>query len=151
MAVTPYPFAKFQLSMATQLVNLDTDDFRMMLLDSCTIGSLQSDAQFVADVLAHATQTAGTGYTAGGLLVSAPALSLSGLVLELDTATDLAWPGSTFSPGPAFALLYDATPGTDAANPVIALYDLDGPKPVTDATFTLTINPAGLATFTAAA
>lgn len=149
MTAVPNPYSKFLLSMATQLVDLTNDDIAIMLLDSYTVGTTQDDAQFVADVRAVATETVGAGYTAGGLSLASPTFTQSGPVFTLTSATDPVWSAAVFSPGPAYAVIYDRTPGTDATNPVITFIDLDGPNPCTGGDFLLALNPSGVATLTA--
>lgn len=147
MAVTGHLFTKLGLSLATGLVDLTGDDLRMMLLDTYVVGTTRDDAQFLADVLAVATETVGDGYTAGGKQIAAQTFAETGHIYALDTGTDLAWTGAAFDPGPAFAVLYDRTPATDATRPLIGYVDLDGPQP-TNGTFTLTINASGLLAMT---
>ena len=149
MAVTGHLYTRFSLSLATGLVDLTGDALKLMLLDTYTVGTTQDDAQFLADVLAVATETVGTGYTAGGKLIAAQTFTETGHVYALDSATDPAWTGATFSPGPAYAVLYDSTPSTDATRPVIGYFDLDGPNPISGGTFKLAINASGLLTMTA--
>lgn len=147
MTVTPHVYSKLSLSLATKLVDLTADDIRIMLLSAYTTGTSQNDAQFVADVLADATETSGPGYTAGGLSVAAPTFTGSGLVWALDSTTDPLWGAATFDA--SYALVYDATPGSDATNPVIEYFDFGGNMPATGGNYTLTINASGLLTATA--
>jgi hypothetical protein len=146
MSVTPHSYSKAGLSLATKLVDLTSDTIKVMLLSAYTIGTTLNDAQFVADVLAApATQCSGPGYTAGGLALATPTFTQSGAVWAL-TGDDLTWHGDN-SWSAAFALVYDSTPGTDATNPVLQLFDLGGSASVGDP-FTLGINVAGLFTLT---
>lgn len=138
----------FGRSLARGLVDLTSDAIHLMLLDDYTVGTTRDDAQFLSDVLAVATETVGTGYTAGGKLIVSPTLAESGHIEVFDTATDVSWASATFDPGPAWAVLYDKTPATNAARPVICYYDLDGAKPISGGTFKLTINVSGLLTLT---
>ena len=66
MTTTAHAYTKTAYGMGQKLVNLSTDTFKVMLLSAYTVGATQDSAQFVADVLAVATEASGTGYTAGG-------------------------------------------------------------------------------------
>lgn len=47
-------------------------------------------------------------------------------------------------------MFYDATPGTNATNPVLCYWDLGGTQTSSNGTFTLTQNAAGILTVTGA-
>lgn len=147
MTVTAHTYTKLSLTLANGLVDLTGDSLKMMLLDSYTVGSTQDTAQFVADVLAVATEASGTGYTAGGKSLASITFAEAGHVYTLDSA-DITWAASTITA--SFALLYDATPGSDITSPVIGYYDLGGDVSSAGGAFTLTINAAGLLTMTGA-
>jgi hypothetical protein len=142
----PVTYAKLIDSLAAGLVNFHTDAFRAMLLDSYTEGSTATDAQFLADVLAHASEAAGTGYTAGGKLLTGVAWTQDGAGWAL-TADDVVWPTSSVSA--AFAVFFDATPTDPADQPVLGYWDLGGTLASTGTDFTLAINDSGLLTFVA--
>jgi hypothetical protein len=142
----PAGYSKFIDSLASGLVNLHSDSFKAMLLDSYTIGTTQDDAQFVADVLAApAVETSGTGYTAGGKALTTVTWTQVGGVWTFD-CDDVLWTTATISP--AYAVFYDSTPGTDATNPVIGYWDFGGTVPSSGVDFSLTVNDSGLFTFT---
>jgi hypothetical protein len=63
-------------------------------------------------------------------------------------AADTAWTSSTITA--RYAVIYDATPGTDATRPLIAYVDFGADVSTTAGTFTLTYDSAGLVTVTAA-
>jgi hypothetical protein len=66
MAVTQFVYGKLQLSLFQGLINFSSDTIKAMLLSAYTVGSTLDTAQFLSDVLAAATETTGSGYTAGG-------------------------------------------------------------------------------------
>lgn len=146
MAVTGHTYTKLALSLATKKVDLTADTIKVMLLSAYTVGSTQDTAQYVADVLAVATEATGTGYTAGGTTISSPTFTETGHVYTLTSATNPSWASSTITA--AYALIYDATPGSNATNPVIGYIDFGGNQSTSSGTFTLTINAAGLLTLT---
>jgi hypothetical protein len=149
MAVTSKVYTKNAHSLATRLANLSTDSLKVMLLSAYTAGSTQNTAQFVSDVLAApATEATGTGYSAGGATLTGVTLTDSGLVTTL-TSGSPSWNAAGGSLAAAFALFYDAQPGSNATNPVLCYWDLGGTQTATNATFTLTIAGSGLMTWTA--
>lgn len=118
-----------------------------MLLSAYTVGTTQDTAQYVADVLAVATEASGTGYTAGGATLTGGSWSASGHVYTY-TGTIPAWNATGGSLAAAYALFFDSTPGSNATNPVLAYWDLGGTQTATNGTFTLTANASGIVTFT---
>lgn len=58
-------------------------------------------------------------------------------------AADPSWgPGATFS-GARYAVMYDATPSTNATRPLIAVVDFGAAQSVTNGTFTIVFAPTG--------
>jgi hypothetical protein len=136
-------FTKLADSLSKGLVNFEDDLFGCLLLADLTLGTLQDDAQFVADVLAAGTEATGTAYTPGGLTLNGTTWTQDGSTFVFD-ADDPLWAASTIDA--AFALWFDKTPGTDATNPVIGLWDFGGTKSSTATDFSLIINASGLVT-----
>jgi hypothetical protein len=149
MASIPIPkmYWKFPTSLANKKVDLDSDNIMVMLLSSYTVGSTQETAQYVADVLAVATETVGSGYAPGGKSVGAISLTVSGGVTSF-ACSDVVWANSTLSA--AYALFYDATPGSNAVNPVIGFWDFQGTVSTTNGPYSLSMGGTGLITMTAA-
>lgn len=146
MTITAHSYTKLADSLAAKKINLASDTLKVMLLSAYTVGSTQDTAQFVADVLAApATETSGTGYTAGGATLASVSVSDSAHVFTF-TAANPSWTASTFTA--SYAVFYDSTPGTNATNPVICYWDFGGAIPVTSGTYTLTINGSGIITIT---
>lgn len=145
MAVLPVGYTKFIDSLASGLVNLHTDTLAAMLLADYTVGTTPDDAQFVADVLAAATETSGDGYTAGGQELSTVAWTQIGSAWFL-TCDDLTWDPSTIAA--AYIVFYDKSPGTDETNPVISFFDFGGTRTSDASPFTVEMNASGLFSFT---
>jgi hypothetical protein len=126
-------------------IDWDTDTIKVMLCTSSYTPD-QDTHRYKSSVTNEVT---GTGYTAGGAtLASASAAYTTGTnVLMLDAA-DTAWTSSTITA--RYAVIYDATPGTDATRPLIAYVDFGADVSTTAGTFTLTYDSAGLVTVTAA-
>lgn len=147
IAVTAHTYTKLALSLATKKIDVSADTFKVMLLSAYTVGSTQDTAQFLADVLAAATEASGTGYTAGGQALTTVTFNESGHIYTLD-ADDPAWATSTITA--AYAVVYDSTPGTNATRPVLCYVDFGGNVSSSGGTFTLALNASGLVTVTGA-
>ena len=147
MAVTAHTYTKLADSLATKKITLPGDTIKCMLLSAYTVGSTQDTAQFVSDVLAVGTEASGTGYTAGGATLTSVTWTASGHVFTL-TGTIPAWNAAGGSLAAAYAIFFDATPGTNATNPLLCYWDLGGTQTATNGTFTLTANASGILTAT---
>ncbi len=86
-------------------------------------------------------EVSGTGYTAGGKIVTGvnAILTLRKTYLEADNVT---WPESTMTA--RYAVLYDYTGATDASRPLIAYIDFGQDKSSENGTFQLTWNAGGI-------
>lgn len=146
MAVTSHVYGKFIGSLAAKDVNLSSDSIKCMLLSAYT--PAQGTHQFLADVIAAGTEASGTGYTAGGVALTSVTWTLSGETYTLN-GTIPAWSTTGGSLAAAFAVFYDATPGTNATDPVICYWDLGGTQTSSNGSFTLTPNASGIVTATA--
>lgn len=143
MAVTAFPFTKLLDSLASEEVNLNTDTIKVMLLSSYTLA--QDSHKYVADVLAAGTEASGTGYTTGGATLTGVSWSQAGDTFTLDGVIP-AWDATGGALSASFAVFYDATPGSDATNPVIACWDFNGTETATNGNFELIPDAAGIAT-----
>ena len=155
MALNAFFQPKFLLNhLGKKTVNMSTDTFNVGLIASGTLAARATSEgyEFVSDLLANGgsalteVSTSGTNYTRQAL--TSPAWTLSGLTAEF-TAANPSFPSATFTT--LYAWIHDetASSGTDATRPLLALFDLGGPQSVSASTFTLTVNAAGLLTFTA--
>ena len=147
MAVTSFAYLKAGDSLAQKKIDIDTDTIKCMLMASYTPG--QTTHQYVSDVKAAGTEATGTGYTAGGVTLTGVTWAISGSSWQFK-ATIPAWNATGGSLAAAYAVFYDSTPGTDATNPVLCYWNLNGGATVTasNASFTLTQNANGIFTIT---
>lgn len=94
-------------------------------------------------------EVTGTGYTAGGATLTTATATYTGatnkLMLDADDAT---WTSSTITA--RTAVVYDATPGTAATNPLICYQQSDADISTTAGTFSIVWNAAGICEFTIA-
>ncbi len=115
--------------------DLDDDDLQITLHGSNFLNDSAHD--YIDDVAA--TQTSGTGYTAGGSSLENITWTPSGGVNELD-ADDPSWTTATFTAD--FAVI-SARSGVNSGGLIVAL-DVGGTQSVNNGTFTVQFAGAGL-------
>lgn len=92
-------------------------------------------------------EVTGTGYTAGGATISPVTMSYNSSTHTMSfTAPTASWATSTITA--RYAVLYDATPSTDATRPLIGYVDFGGNISSTTATFSVTWDPSGIGSVT---
>ena len=145
MAVTAKMYGKFLLSLANKEVDLDSDTLKVMLCTS-TYTPDQDTHQYKSSVT---NEVSGTGYTATGQALTSVTVAYNAgtNTMTLDSA-DPSWTTSTITA--RYAVFYDSTPATDATRPLISYVDFGADVISTSGTFTITLDPAGIATITAA-
>lgn len=127
---TSTPYGGFLESLANKQIDLDSDTLKVMLLGS---GYTYSDShRYVADL--GSNEVAGQGYTAGGATLSGVTVSYSGGTLTL-SAQNVSWTDSSITAD--YAIVYDATPGSAATNPLICCVNMDGAESDTNGTFAI--------------
>lgn len=142
MATTKF-YGKAMLSAFNKEVDLDSDTIKVMLCTSAYTPD-QDAHQYKNSVTNEVT---GTGYTAGGATLTSPAVTYTGAtnVFAFDAA-DASWATSTITA--RYAVIYDATPATDATRPLLAYVDFGSDVSTTGGTFSITWDAAGLFTVT---
>jgi hypothetical protein len=143
MAVTAKLYAKSYLSAFAGTINWGSDSIKVMLCTS-TYTPNQSTHQFKSDITNEVT---GTGYTATGVALASKTATTSSLVATFDAA-DTSWPTSTITA--RYAVIYDATPASDATRPLIAYIDFGADVVSSGGTFQITFDSLGIMTQTAA-
>jgi hypothetical protein len=136
VSITTHTYSKLGLSLATKKLDLSSDTIKAMLLSAYTVGSTIDSAQYLADVLAVATEASGGGYTAGGITLPSRTFTASSHDYVLSSAA-ITFGTGTSAVGVVF---YDSTPGSNATDPVIAYWDFGGTTSVT----TLTPDATGI-------
>lgn len=145
MAVTAKVYGLAQTSLVNKLIDWDTDTIKVMLCTS-TYTPNQDTHQFKSDVTNEVT---GTGYTAtGNTLTSCTTTYTSASNLLTLDAADTSWTTSTITA--RYAVIYDASPATDATRPLIAYVDFGADVISSGGTFSITWDAAGIVTLTAA-
>ena len=99
------------------------------------------------DVVAN--EVSGTGYTAGGntLANKTNAYNSGTNVIVLD-ADDTTWSSSTITA--RYAVIYDATPATNATRPLIGYVDFGSDQSSSNGNFTITWDATGIVRITVA-
>ena len=121
--------------------NIDylSDSMKVMLCTSSYTPNQDSHV-FKSDVTNEVT---GTGYTAGGVALTTKTLTYTGgtNTIAFD-ADDVTWASSTITA--RYAVIYDATPGTDATRPLLAYVDFGADQSSSGSTFTIQWDAAGI-------
>ena len=153
MAVTAHAFPSLSLNGLQKTLNASTDSLQVLLIASGTYtwNSTSQAHAHVSDFLAGSgtgalteVSTSGTGYTRKTLL--SVSLTDSATVTTL-TCANPTWSAATFST--VYACFFDnSVGGTDSTNQLLAYWDFGSAQSVTSTTFTISINAAGLVTWT---
>jgi hypothetical protein len=127
-------------------IDFDTDTIKVMLLTSSYTPN-QDTHDYLDDVVAN--EVSGTGYTAGGA-------TLANKTVTYDSATntcildadDTTWSSSTITA--RYAVIYDASPATNATRPLIGYVDFTSDQSSNAGSFTLTWDATGIVRITSA-
>ena len=142
MAVTAYWYAGAFIQAFDKEIDFLADSMKVMLTTS-TYTPNQDTHDYKDDVTNEVT---GTGYTAGGEALTTPTNTNTLNVVTFDAA-DTAWASSTITA--RLAVLYDATPASDATRPLMLWVDFGQNESSSSGTFTIQWNASGIATITA--
>ncbi len=127
-------------------IDLDSDTIKLMLLTSSYTPN-QDTHDYLDDVVAN--EVTGTGYTAGGATLANKSVTYdSANNVFIFDADDVTWASSTITA--RYAVLYDATPGTNATRPLIGYVDFSSDQSSTSGNFTVTWDATGIVRITVA-
>jgi hypothetical protein len=145
MAASAKMYGPAMTSAFNKEIDWDSDTIKVMLCTSSYTPN-QDTHRYKSDVTNEVT---GTGYTAGGatLTTIAPSYASGTNTLTLD-ANDVSWPNSTIVA--RYAVVYDATPSTDATRPLIGYVDFGQDISTTAGTFSIVWDAAGVISAVAA-
>ena len=130
-------YASFKEGLGKGHFNLAADTVRCALLTSAYVPS--AGHAVLADVAA--SETAGTGYAAGGQALSGAAWTLAGSSAAL-TAADPSWTEASITA--RYALIYVAKTVAGRTNPLVCLLDFGADRGVTGGTFSVRFDATGV-------
>ncbi|MEV0357088.1 hypothetical protein AB0H71_13605 [Nocardia sp. NPDC050697] len=145
MAVTANLYGLALQSAFNKEIDWDSDTIKVMLCTSSYTPN-QDTHRYKSDVTNEVT---GTGYTAGGATLTSPTFAYtSGTNTVTLDAADTSWANSTITA--RYAVIYDATPGSDATRPLIAFVDFGANVSTTAGTFSIVWDATGIVNLSAA-
>jgi len=126
-------------------IDFDTDTIKVALVTSSYTPN-QDTHDYFDDVSSN--EVSGTGYTAGGnTLANKSVTYTSGTNVTKFDADDTSWTSSTITA--RYAVIYDASPGSNATRPLIAYVDFGSDQSSSNGTFSIVWDAAGIFTTTA--
>lgn len=143
MAVSAKWYGLAMSSAFTKKIDLSADTIKVMLCTSSYTPD-QDTHQYKSSITNEVT---GTGYTAGGFTVTGTTPSYTGGTnTTMIDGIDASWTSSTITA--RYAVVYDATPGTDATRPLLCYVDFGADVSTTAGTLTLTWDTLGICSIT---
>ena len=139
-------YGNFVVKSFNKEIDWDSDTIKVALLTNAYTPN-QDGHDYFDDVVAN--QVTGTGYTSGGntLANKTNVYNSSTNVIVLD-ADDTTWASSTITA--RYAVIYDATPATDATRPLIGYVDFGSDQSSSNGNFTITWDSTGIVRVTVA-
>jgi len=139
-------YGQFLSQALNKEIDWDTDTIKVALLSNAYTPD-QDAHNYLDDVVAN--EVSGTGYTAGGntLANKTNSYNSSTNVITLD-ADDTTWSSSTITA--RYAVIYDATPATNATKPLIGYVDFGSDQSSSNGNFTITWDATGIVRITVA-
>lgn len=127
-------------------IDWDTDTIKVALLTNAYTPD-QDAHNYFDDVVAN--EVTGTGYTQGGATLSNKTNTYNSAtnVIVLD-ADDVTWSSSTITA--RYAIVYDASPATNATRPLIGYVDFGSDQSSSNGNFTITWDATGIVRVTVA-
>jgi len=139
-------YGQFLSQALNKEIDWDTDTIKVALLTNAYTPD-QDAHNYLDDVVAN--EVSGTGYTAGGntLANKTNAYNSATNVIVLD-ADDTTWSSSTITA--RYAVVYDASPATNATRPLIGYVDFGSDQSSSNGNFTITWDATGIVRITVA-
>jgi hypothetical protein len=139
-------YGQFLSQALNKEIDWDTDTIKVALLSNAYTPD-QDAHNYFDDVVAN--EVTGTGYTQGGITLSNKTNTYDSAtnVIKLD-ADDVTWSSSTITA--RYAVVYDATPATDATKPLIGYVDFGSDQSSSNGNFTITWDATGIVRVTVA-
>jgi hypothetical protein len=139
-------YGNFVVKSFNKEIDWDSDTIKVALLTNAYTPN-QDGHDYFDDVVAN--QVTGTGYTSGGNTLANKTNTYDSAtnVIKLD-ADDVTWASSTITA--RYAVIYDATPATDATRPLIGYVDFGSDQSSSNGNFTITWDSTGIVRVTVA-
>jgi hypothetical protein len=139
-------YGQFLSQALNKEIDWDTDTIKVALLTNAYTPD-QDVHNYLDDVVTY--EVSGTGYTAGGNTLANKTNSYNSAtnVITLD-ADDTTWSSSTITA--RYAVIYDATPATNATKPLIGYVDFGSDQSSSNGNFTITWDATGIVRVTVA-
>ena len=139
-------YGNFVVKSFNKEIDWDSDTIKVALLTNAYTPD-QDAHDYYDDVVAN--EVTGTGYTAGGNTLANKTNTYSSAtnVIVLD-ADDTTWASSTITA--RYAVIYDATPATNATRPLIGYVDFGSDQSSSNGNFTITWDATGIVRVTVA-
>lgn len=139
MAETLNLYKPFMRTLLNKEVDLDSDSIKVMLVG----GGYTPDAsvhEYISDVTSEIT---GTNYIAGGAEIPNKSFKIEDGIGIFD-ADNVMWSALTADNDIRYGIIYDDTPESADAKPLIAYIDFGDPIPVPNADFEIIWSPSGI-------
>jgi hypothetical protein len=139
-------YGQFLSQALNKEIDWDTDTIKVALLSNAYTPD-QDAHNYFDDVVAN--EVTGTGYTQGGITLANKTNTYNSAtnVIVLD-ADDVTWSSSTITA--RYAVVYDASPGTNATRPLIGYVDFGSDQSSSNGNFTITWDATGIVRITVA-
>jgi hypothetical protein len=139
-------YGQFLSQALNKEIDWDTDTIKVALLTNAYTPN-QDTHNYYDDVSAN--EVSGTGYTGGGVTLTNKTNTYNGTsnVIVLD-ADDVTWSSSTITA--RYAVVYDASPATNATKPLIGYVDFGSDQSSSNGNFTITWDATGIVRITVA-
>lgn len=139
-------YGQFLSQALNKEIDWDTDTIKVALLTNAYTPN-QDSHNYLDDVVAN--EVSGTGYTAGGYTLANKTNTYnSGTNVIVLDADDVTWASSTITA--RYAVVYDATPATNATRPLIGYVDFGSDQSSSNGNFTITWDATGIVRITVA-
>ena len=139
-------YGQFLQQALNKEVDWDSDTIKVALLTN-SYAPDQDAHNYFDDVVSF--EVTGTGYTTGGTSLGNKTSTYNSatntIVLDAD---DVTWSSSTITA--RYAVVYDATPATDATKPLIGYVDFGADQSSSNGNFTITWDSTGIVRITVA-
>jgi len=139
-------YGQFLSQALNKEIDWDTDTIKVALLTNSYTPD-QDAHNYLDDVVTN--EVTGTGYTAGGNTLANKTNTYNSAtnVITLD-ADDTTWSSSTITA--RYAVIYDASPATNATRPLIGYVDFGSDQSSSNGNFTITWDATGIVRITVA-